>query len=81
MNKQDILNRIISLLAQMTEYEGIEETSELLDDLELSSLDVFTMLGELEDYFQISIPEKLIRQMVIVEDVCDIVMKQMKEQR
>lgn len=79
MSDEIILERIITILSPMTEVEEITAESELLDDLELSSIDVFTMLATLEDEFHIRIPEKLVRRMVTVEDVQDVVLQLMAE--
>ena len=73
MNRNEVLEKIINVFATMSEVEEITEESELLEDLELSSIDVFSLLATLETEFSITIPEKMIRKMVTVEDVADIV--------
>ena len=60
-------------LEEEFEVSDLQEEMEFIGDLELSSLEVFTMLADLEYAFQINIPEKLIRQMVTVQDMQEIV--------
>lgn len=64
---------IIDYLEEEFEVSDLQEEMEFIGDLELSSLEVFTMLADLEYAFQINIPEKLIRQMVTVQDMQEIV--------
>lgn len=73
MCKDDILKRVIELFSTMTEAEEINEDSELVDDLGISSMDVLFLISSLEEEFKIRIPEKVIRKMVTVGDVAEIV--------
>lgn len=68
-----ISKRVIRLLSMVTEAEEINEDSELMEDLEISSMDVLFLISSLEEEFQITIPEKLVRKMITVGDVIDIV--------
>ncbi len=73
MFDQDVLKRVIELFSTMTEAEEINEESELIEDLELSSMDVMFLISSLEEEFQVSVPEKEIRKMVTVGDVVQII--------
>ena len=73
MCKDDILKRVIELFSTITEAEEINEDSELVDDLGISSMDVLFLISSLEEEFKIRIPEKVIRKMVTVGDVAEIV--------
>ncbi len=64
---------IIDYLEGEFEVSDLQEEIEFIGDLELSSLEVFTMLADMEYASQINIPEKLIRQMVTVQDMQEIV--------
>lgn len=75
MNEETVLKKIIEIFSTMTEVEDISADSELIDDLELSSIDVFTLLADLETVFQIKIPEKMIREMGTIEDVKNVVLE------
>lgn len=60
-------------LKEEFEISELNEEAEFIGDLELSSLEVFTLLADLEYDYEIKIPEKLIRQMVTVRDMREIV--------
>ena len=57
MNKNDILQKTIALFATMTEAEEITAQSELMEDLDLSSMDVMIVVSSLEEEFGIKVPE------------------------
>lgn len=73
MNEKEIMDKIITIFRSLLEVEHITKENSLIDDLEISSLESFVVLGELEEAFGISIPEKMVLQMVTVEDVVQIV--------
>ena len=73
MFDQDVLKRVVELFSTMTEAEEINEESELIEDLELSSMDVMFLISSLEEEFQVSVPEKEIRKMVTVGDVAQTI--------
>lgn len=77
MSEKEVLDKVIEIFSTMTEVEDINADSELIEDLELSSIDVFTLLADLEAEFNITIPEKMIRKMGTIEDVKDTVMELM----
>lgn len=78
MCKDDILKRVIELFSTMTEAEEINEDSELVDDLEISSMDVLFLISCIEEEFNIKVPEKAIRKMFTVGDVADIICELIK---
>lgn len=73
MYDQDVLKKIIELFYTISEAEEISAESELIEDLDLSSMDVLFLISSLEEEFHISVPEKEIRKMVTVGDVAEIV--------
>ncbi len=73
MYKDDILKRVIELFSTMTEAEEITEDSELIDDLEISSMDILFVMSCLEEEFQVNVSEKDIRKMYTVGDVANVV--------
>lgn len=73
MANDTILNRVIELFSTMTEAEEITAESEILEDLEISSMDVLYLISSLEEEFHISVPEQLVRRMVTVGDVADVI--------
>ena len=79
MKYEEILEKVISVFASIAETEDdITSDSELMEDLNISSMDTLMMMTVLEEEFKISIPEKEIREMYTVGDVADIVIKRMK---
>ena len=73
MCKDDILKRVIELFSTMTEAEEITEDRDLIEDLEISSMDVLFLISSLEEEFHISVSEKEIRKMVTVGDVVQVI--------
>ena len=71
--KDDVLKRVIELFSTMTEAEEITEDSELIDDLEICSMDILFVISCLEEEFQVKISEKDVRKMYTVGDVANVV--------
>lgn len=78
MNEKEVMEKIIELFSEITEKEEVTQDSELIEDLELTSIEVFTLLADLEAIFDIVIPEKMIRRMGTINDVKDVVMELME---
>lgn len=76
MNRQDISEKVIKMISDISDADEITEDSELMDDLDVASMDVLAMCGTLEEMFGISIPEKLMRRMNTVGDIIDVVSEQ-----
>lgn len=73
MENKDILKRVIELFSTISEAEEITEDSELIEDLDVSSMDVLYLISSLEEEFKIKVPEKEIRKMVTIGDVVEVV--------
>lgn len=73
MSEQEILQRIIALFRTMTDAEEITESSELIEDLGVSSMDVLFLVSNLEEEFGIKISERHIRRMTTIADVAQVV--------
>ena len=70
----EILSRVREMFANLTDTDAeITEESELMEDLEISSMDVLYVISCLEEEFKIKVPEKLLRKVVTVGDVAEIV--------
>ena len=70
----EILSRVMEMFANLTDTDAeITEESELMEDLEISSMDVLYVISCLEEEFKIKVPEKLLRKVVTVGDVVEIV--------
>ena len=69
-------DEIIELFKQF--YEGEEEVefteeTSIMDDLEFSSLEFFSLMSTLEDKFDIKITERELQTIVTIGDVINIV--------
>lgn len=73
MYNEDILKRVIEVFSTMTEVEEITADSELIDDLEISSMDVLFLVSSMEEEFHIKVPEKALRKMFTIADVAEII--------
>lgn len=73
MRREDILQRVIELFSTMTEAEEITEDSELIDDLDISSMDVLFLISSMEEEFHVKVSEREIRKMVTIGDVTEII--------
>lgn len=73
MNKEEILERVIPLIASISEEEEITVDSEIMEDLGISSMDVLYLIASMEEEFGTKIPEKAIRKIVSVGDMVDVI--------
>ena len=66
-----MLQEIIDELSQYTDVppEQINEDSNLIEDPELNSFDVLTIVADFEDQYGISIPDEQIMEFHTVRDV------------
>ena len=71
---EEILQAIIAYWKQVLDDETIQvlPESNLMDDLALSSLEMFNSLLTLEDKYGISIPERALRKMITIKDVAQV---------
>ena len=73
MGREKIFQFIVGVFATMTDVETIRESDELIEDLGISSMDILTVISYLEEEFNISITEKMIRKVATVGDLVDLV--------
>ena len=66
-----MLQEIIDVLAQYTDVpsEQINETSNLIDDLDLNSFDVMTIVADFEEQYDFHIPDEQIMEFKTVADI------------
>lgn len=62
---------LIEIIRSVTENEEIEitEETELVDDLELSSLEFFSLVTQIENRFQIKISDREVQELETVGDL------------
>lgn len=73
MSEKKVLERVIQLFSTMTEAEEIGAESELIDDLEINSMDILYLVSCIEEEFSVKIPESAIRRMFTVGDVAEVI--------
>ena len=72
MERAEIISQITAILEDVAEVspEDVTESSVLMDDLDLSSMEILTIVADLEETFGLRIPEKELRNFV---PMCDLV--------
>ena len=73
MSHEMILQRVIALFSAMVEDTKITADSEIMEDLEISSMDVLFLITNLEEEFHVKVPEREIRRMFTVGDVAQVI--------
>lgn len=73
MFDKGIQERVIEQLSTLTEVDELTLDNELVNDLEISSMDVLFLISSLEEEFKVKVMEKDIRKMVTVGDVVQII--------
>ena len=70
-------DKVVSIIAETTGMakEDIKESSNLLTDLQLESLDIVTLVAELEKAVGKEIPDKDIKEFQTVQDIIDYLEK------
>ena len=73
MQRAEIVSQILAVLEDVAEIspEDVNEDSVLMDDLDLSSMEILTIVANLEETFGLRIPEKELRNFVTIADVAD----------
>lgn len=79
MTKKEIISKIAAVIETVTDIPAseIQPESALMDDLELSSLEVMTSIADMEKVFHIRFMEKELINIVTVEDVVECVMQKL----
>ena len=69
MERAEIISQITAILEDVAEVspEDVTESSVLMDDLDLSSMEILTIVADLEETFGLRIPEKELRNFVTME--------------
>ena len=73
MERAEIISQITAILEDVAEVspEDVTESSVLMDDLDLSSMEILTIVADLEETFGLRIPEKELRNIVTMGDLVD----------
>lgn len=73
MERAEIFSQILAVLEDVAEIspEDVTESSVLMDDLDLSSMEILTIVADIEETFGLRIPEKELRNFVTMGDLVD----------
>ena len=73
MERSEIVSQILAILEDVAEIspEDVTEDSVLMDDLDLSSMEILTVVADREETFGLRIPEKELRNFVTISDLAD----------
>ncbi len=80
MSKEQILARVIGVLAQSFSLDGqsIKPTSHLFEELELDSIDAIDLMVGLEEETGIKLSEDELHGIRVVQDVVDAIHRHME---
>lgn len=75
MHKEKLVEQIIEVVRENTDITDISSASSFMDDLEMSSMEIFTFIGDLEGELNIRIPERILNKAATVEELADEIIK------
>lgn len=73
-----MIDQIIALAQKICGDDTLELTgnSSIISDMELSSMEIFEFIAEIEKAFSVHISERQLNQIDTLDDLCRIVMQQ-----
>ena len=79
--RETIKEKIIALLRKTVDDDSMEigEETNLVNELELSSLEILSLLSKLEDEYDMEISDSVLRRMTTVGSLINVVMEQFGE--
>ena len=76
MDREHVKETVTELIRNIIDADAeITEESGLMEDLDLSSLEIMTMIADIEQEYQIVLGETELRSMVTVGDIVDCICK------
>lgn len=75
MSRDEVKKTIYRLIEEMTDLseEEIDEDSALMDDLDISSMEIMTLFADFEEEFNMTLDEKEMRKCITVGNVIDCI--------
>ncbi|MFC2716237.1 acyl carrier protein [Stomatobaculum longum] len=82
MEREEVLEKVIAVIRNVMDVSQAEmdEDTEMQGDLNIDSLDFYSLLGALESNFHIRMPEKELANTETVGDIADVVIRRMEKQ-
>lgn len=78
MDLQCVMEDIMSIIEDVADIprDEMKTDSAIMDDLELSSLEVIIMISEVEKQYKTKIPEKELYHLITIEDLANYLMNE-----
>ncbi len=79
MERKEIKQEIYKVMKSSTETEKeITDDKYLSRDMGLSSMELFILIGDLEEYFDVMIPVDKLKYIQTVGDLCDLIIEKIE---
>lgn len=80
MTKQEIFDKALQIITENTACtaEQIKPESKLMEEMEMTSLDLLILIGEIENAFDIRFAEEDLMNIVTMDDLTQTIIKRMK---
>lgn len=77
MKKEQIIQEIKTIIEDIADIpqEEIDASSAMMDEMDLSSLEVMAIVAEMEKKYKIRIPEKALRSFISLEDIAEYIVE------
>ena len=72
MEREEVIEKVIAVIRDVMDVNQVE-----IDDLNIDSLDFYSLLGALESNFHIRMPEKELANTETIGDIADAVIRRM----
>lgn len=75
MERSELIHQIMEEIHESTEIpmDEMKENSAIMDDLDLSSLEIVMVISELEKKLHVKFPESELRNIVTIGDLADVI--------
>lgn len=66
-----IESKVVKIISDYTgiKKEDIKTDMDLIEDLNINSYDIMSLIGKIEEEFKIKVPDRDVRQFIVVDDV------------
>lgn len=73
MEKQKLISEIEEAIKENSDVDQIDEQSSFMDDLEMSSMEIYAFIGDLEAKLHIKIPQRVLNRASTVGELADAI--------
>lgn len=79
MDRDRIIDEIKTIITDVTDIPGEEIYVDraMMEDLDMSSLEILSIVAELERKFKVRIPEKTLREFITINDIAEFIRNHM----